>query len=304
MMLHNLWNAMRRTVGLDSSWEMMTLSRVGIDPVSARALTQVLQPVHTIRLRPEREDPSSDQAGRFELAWHGITDTGMLRRQNEDAFSFLDLGRDALFVVADGMGGHDAGEVASSLAVGTVERTVQDARAGHEDPLSTVKRAVHQANEAVRTEAARKRSNMGTTLTAALVKDGTAHIASVGDSRAYWISNGSMTQITKDHSLVSKLVELGRLTKDEARTDPRSNLLLRTIGSDATVTVDTYRVPLSRGGTLLLCTDGLWGEVRDADLRRICTEEEHTEVICARLVQLANGNGGKDNITAIVVKVS
>lgn len=302
-MLTTLWNALKKILGLETGWEVMTLSRVGVDPVSARGLTRVLQPAHTIRLRPDRSDAvEKPQARPLELTWHGITDVGMARTQNEDSLALHELGRGALFVVADGMGGHDAGEVASSLAVETVARTVK-AAPGRRDPEELVRKAVQAANAAVHGEAARKGSNMGTTLTVALVEDGVAHIASVGDSRAYWIQNGSIRAVTKDHSLVAKLVELGKLTKEDARTDPRSNLLLRTIGNGATVAVDTFRVPLDRGGTLLLCSDGLWGEVDDGDLHRICSEEEHSEVMCARLVQEANRNGGKDNITAIVVTV-
>jgi len=124
----------------------------------------------------------------------------------------------------------------------------------------------------------------------------------VGDSRVYWIENGSIAQITEDHSVVAKLVAAGQLTKEEARNHPRSNLLYRTIGNDDTVTVNTYRKELTRGGTLLLCTDGLWGEVDDEEIRRVCREED-TDLICARLVQKADANGGKDNITAIVVKI-
>jgi len=299
-MLLTLWNALKRLLGLDTGWEIMTLSRVGIDPVSARGLTRVLQPAHTVRLRPERSDASEERTASLELTWHGITDVGMVRVQNEDSLALQDLGTGALFVVADGMGGHDAGEVASSLAVETVGRTVREGRTNAE---ALVRKAVQAANTAVHREAVRKGSNMGTTLTVALVRDGVAHIASVGDSRAYWIRNGSITRITKDHSLVARLVELGKITKEEARTDPRSNLLLRTIGSEEEVAVDTYRLPLSRHGILLLCTDGLWGEVDDDRLHRICSAEQHTEVMCARLVQEANRNGGKDNITAIAVKV-
>jgi protein phosphatase len=145
---------------------------------------------------------------------------------------------------------------------------------------------------------------MGTTLSVALVSDGTAFVGSVGDSRVYWIENGSIAQITEDHSVVAKLVAAGQLTKEEARNHPRSNLLYRTIGNDETVKVNTYRVALTRGGTLLLCSDGLWGEVGDEEMCQICAAEERTDLICARLVQRANANGGKDNITAIVVKIA
>jgi len=306
-MMNSLWNFLKRVFGMDGAWEAMTLSRVGIDPASARSLTRVLQPVHTVRLRPEpgeRADEEARMAAPLKLSWHGITDPGLVRDHNEDNFAFLDLGTRTLFVVADGMGGHDAGEVASGIAVETVAQAVRTGRVPNGDPLAVVTQSVQQANAAVKKEALRKGSNMGTTLTVALVEDEIAHIASVGDSRLYWMENGSITQITKDHSLVAKLVELGKLTKEEARTDPRSNLLLRTIGSEESVTVDTYRVPLARGGTLVLCTDGLWGELDDEEIRGICVGEQYTELICARLVQRANANGGKDNITAIVVKVS
>jgi serine/threonine protein phosphatase PrpC len=301
-MLQSIWQTVRRLLGIETGWEVMTLSRVGIEPVSARALTRVLQPAHTIRLRPEPAATEARRPERIELTWHGITDTGMLRAQNEDNLAFCEQGEDALFVIADGMGGHDAGEVASHIAVETVVSAVRNGQ--EQNPSACIREAVRQANTAVRSEAVQAGSNMGTTLTAALVRNGIAHIASVGDSRAYWIANGSITQITRDHSLVAKLRELGKLTPEEARTDPRANLLLRTIGSEDEVAVDTFRHPLAPGGTLLLCTDGLWGEVGDQELKRICTEEEHSEIACARLVQQANGNGGKDNITAIVVNIS
>jgi len=304
--MNSLWNLLKRIFGMDVAWETMTLSRVGIDPASARSLTRVLQPVHTVRLRPEPEEPAGEEAqmaAPLKLSWHGITDPGMVRDHNEDNFAFLDLGTRTLFVVADGMGGHDAGEIASSIAVKAVCREARKGNARGTDPLAIVERAVQKANVEVWREGARKSSNMGTTLTVALVDDGTAYIASVGDSRVYWMENGSITQVTEDHSLVAKLVSLGKLTKEEARTDPRSNLLLRTIGSDESVKAGAYRLGLNKGGTLLLCTDGLWGELKDEDIRRLSAGEQHTEVICARLVQQANANGGKDNITAIVVKI-
>ena len=306
-MMNRLWNFLKRIFGMDVAWETMTLSRVGIDPASARSLTRVLQPVHTVRLRPEPEervDPENARAAAsLKLSWHGITDTGLVRDHNEDNFAFLDLGDMVLFVVADGMGGHDAGEIASDVAVRTVCSEVRKGDGWDLDPLALVERAVQRANTEVRREASRKGSNMGTTLTVALVEDDTAYIGSVGDSRVYCIENGSIAQITEDHSVVAKLVAAGQLTKEEARNHPRSNLLYRTIGNDETVKVNTYRKELTRGGTLLLCTDGLWGEVGDEEMRQICAGEEHTDLICARLVQKADANGGKDNITAIVAKV-
>jgi len=305
-MVNSLWNFLKRFFGMDCAWEAMTLSRVGIDPASARSLTRVLQPVHTVRLRPEPEELEDPEKARMaaplKLSWHGITDPGLVRDHNEDNFAFLDLGARTLFVVADGMGGHDAGEIASALAVKAVCSEVREGEVRGTDPLVLVERAVQRANTEVKREASRKGSNMGTTLSVALVSKGIAYIGSVGDSRVYWIENGSIAQITEDHSVVAKLVAAGQLTKEEARNHPRSNLLYRTIGNDDTVTVNTYRKELTRGGTLLLCTDGLWGEVDDEEIRRVCREED-TDLICARLVQKADANGGKDNITAIVVKI-
>ena len=118
-MMNSLWNFLKRIFGMDVSWEAMTLTRVGIDPASARSLTRVLQPVHTVRLRPEPEGPANEESrmtAPLALSWHGITDPGLVRDHNEDKFAFLGLRTRTLFVVADGMGGHDAGEIASTIA--------------------------------------------------------------------------------------------------------------------------------------------------------------------------------------------
>jgi serine/threonine protein phosphatase PrpC len=270
-------------------------------------VTRVLQPVHTLRLRPEPDDPAVSYSSERTpitrpLRWYGITDTGKVREHNEDDFSVLELAGKVLFVVADGMGGHDAGEVASRIAVETVSKKVHDDHSLSTDLLCLVERAVQEANLKVREEGARTSLDMGTTLSLALVADDIAYVANVGDSRVYWIENGSISQITKDHSLVAKLVEAGKLTKEEARNHPKSNLLIRTIGTDETTKVDTFRVSLKKGGTLLLCTDGLWGDVTDDEIHRGCTLQD-TTAVGDRLLEMAMENGGKDNITAVVVKV-
>jgi serine/threonine protein phosphatase PrpC len=275
--------------------------------------TRVLQPAYTQRLKPEPEPPVSAcqvnantapcSTTETSLVWCGLTDAGLVRDHNEDFFSCMNLRESALFVVADGMGGHDAGEVASRLAVETACKEVQDGAQGEYNPQQVLEKAVQRANIEVIREGESKGSNMGTTLTLALMRQDRAYIASVGDSRIYWIENGSIKQITDDHSLVAKLVSAGKLTREEARNHPRSNLLYRTIGSDENVKVDTFQVDLKRGGSLLLCTDGLWGEVTDEDIHSVCALERDLKAACLRLIQLANENGGKDNITAIVVRV-
>jgi serine/threonine protein phosphatase PrpC len=227
-----------------------------------------------------------------------------VRDHNEDNFALLTIGDKALFVVADGMGGHDAGEVASRVAMETVCRVVREEGEHNEDLLTLVQRAVQQANIEVRLEGSRRDSDMGTTLSIALLADGGVHIASVGDSRVYWIENGSISQITTDHSLVAKLVGAGKLSKEDAKDHPQSNLLYRTIGNVDSVNVDTFRVEPKQDGTLLLCTDGLWGEMTDEDIHRVCAEEKDPKAVAVRLVQMANEHGGKDNITAVVVNVA
>jgi len=237
------------------------------------------------------------------VAWHGITDRGIVRDHNEDNFALLVIEDTALFVVADGMGGHDAGEAASRIAVDTVCSEVQKCL-NLTDPGSLVEHAIQKANSAVRREGMNRDSNMGTTLSVALVADSTAHIGNVGDSRVYWIEHGLITQITEDHSLVAKLMAAGKLTKEEANHHPRSNVLYRSIGTDEVVKIDTFNAPLNKDGILLLCTDGLWGDISDKDIHRVCAGEKDAGTIGDRLVQMAKGNGGRDNITVVVVKIA
>jgi protein phosphatase len=201
------------------------------------------------------------------------------------------------------MGGHDAGEVASKIAVNTVCKELGRHATHNDDPQGLVALAARLANVDVKKEGALRGSDMGTTLSLVLIDGATAHIANVGDSRVYWIDNGSITQITEDHSLVAKLVSTGKMTKAEARNHPKSNLLYRTIGTDETIRVDTFKVKLEKGGSLLLCTDGLWGELSEEAIHGICSTEKDSEKICARLLRMANEKGGKDNVTAVVVKV-
>ncbi len=267
-----------------------------------RGSTMVLQPAYTVRLKTE-QDETAVPADHTIVSWCGLTDTGKVRDHNEDAFSSTHVGESILFVVADGMGGQDAGEVASRLAVDAVNREAQNSSKNDGDPKMLLERAVQRANHAVASEGAAKGSDLGTTLTAALVTQDRAYIANVGDSRVYWMENGSIRQITEDHSLVAKLVSAGKLTREAARNHPRSNLLYRSIGTDGPVKVDGFQIELQKGGSLLLCTDGLWNEVTDEDIRKVCSAERDVKAACARLVELANRNGGKDNITAVVVRI-
>ena len=303
--MRTLISCLKKIMGRKKEQEMTKLKK----PDKA---TRVLQPAYTLRLKSDPEEQSS--AGETVLArerllvhlditWHGLTDIGRIRNHNEDSYSQISLGERSFFVVADGMGGHDAGEVASKIAIETVCEEIRKGWKTDRDLQGLIERAVQRANHEVRREGANKKSDMGTTLCGALIADNTAYIANVGDSRVYWIENGSITQITEDHSLVAKLVAAGKLTRDEARGHPRANLLYRTIGNDELVKVDTFQVALKKGGCLLLCSDGLWGEVADEEIHGVFAAGSDPRAACARLVRMAIENGGKDNITAVVVKV-
>ncbi len=287
------------------------------DPFITKRLngaTRVLQPLPTVKLKPEEgsAEPSPSQTARSQqqetapqihLDWHGAMDVGRMQDHNEDYYFCYAIDDTGLFVVADGMGGHDAGEVASKLAVETVCKEMREGAERQMDPLTLIKHSVLEANRAVIREGVSKGSNMGTTLGVVFVTGESAYIGSVGDSRVYWIESDSIRQVTEDHSLVAKLAAVGKLTKEEVRNHPKSNLLYRTIGSEEELAVDTFQVDVKKGGCLLLCTDGLWGEVTDEDIHRVCVTERNAKSVCARLIQMANENGGKDNITAVMVRM-
>lgn len=170
--------------------------------------------------------------------------------------------------------------------------------------LGLIEHAVQQANSQVNREGLRKGSNMGTTLCLALLTGNTVSIASIGDSRVYWAENGPLTQITQDHSLVASLVKAGELTKEGARNHPRSNILYRTVGMPESIAVDTFQVALKKGGILMLCTDGLWNEVSDERICQILAAPDDAQSAGEKLVGMADAQGGRDNITVVVVRIA
>lgn len=302
-MKHSWMDCLKKIAGRTDQQERVTSIPLASFKKTGPA-TQVLQPAHTLRLKPDPEEASVSCAiAPRAVNWFGVTDRGLVREHNEDNYVLLDLGDRMLLAAADGMGGHDAGEIASDIAMRRICSVIRSESRAGSDPLSLVEYAVQEANSAVRGEGARRGSDMGTTVTAALIAEGHAYVANVGDSRAYWIENGSISQVTVDHSLVAKLVAAGKVSKEEARGHPRANLLYRTIGSDERVKVDTFRVALKKGGALLLCTDGLWGEVTDENIHQVFTREQNAAAACARLVKMAKENGGRDNITVVAMKI-
>ena len=240
----------------------------------------------------------------------GLSDVGRVRELNEDNWHWEPIDDDiALYAVADGMGGHDKGEVASQVAVETLFSETHRVLASMEerDVVSmrdALREAFQNANRAVVTQGEEQDSNMGTTLCAAMVfKDKDAYIANVGDSRVYLFREGALRQVSRDHSLVAYLVQLGELSAEEARNHPSGNILVRSIGSVPEVEIDIFHVEVKNGDRILLCSDGLWGEVPDDDLLDKLRDLPDAQVVCQELVDLANNNGGRDNTTLVVVNL-
>ena len=279
------------------------------------------------------------------------TDVGKQRDQNEDcAYKRVESSEEGdrgLFIVADGMGGYKAGEVASRLAVETIskaldsffkplpdqptiqldsaslDKTVKQSLASEEQPATQktrkltetvvvtaieeqLKVAIQQANKAIlrygeQQSAAR---GLGSTVTVALVQNDQAYIANVGDSRTYLLLKQNLTPITRDHSLVARLVESKQIEPEDIYTHPQRNLIYRSLGAGhKSIEVDIFHQTLQKGDSLLLCSDGLWEMVRQQDLLKVLSEESSPQKICETLIDMANANGGEENITAVVAHV-
>ena len=238
------------------------------------------------------------------LLKHGVaTDTGNVRPQNEDAY----VASDQLFAVADGMGGHNAGEVASALATTLLlERAVGRTLTPEwfVEAITSINRTSHES-AAESTE----RRGMGTTICAlALVKPQgettepqQVALANVGDSRIYLARAGTFRQLSVDHSYVQELVTEGLITEEEARVHPRRNIVTRALGIDDRVAVDSWLIPLFSGDRFILCSDGLVDEVPTADIAALAAQQKEPQIIADALVALAKRNGGRDNITVVVV---
>ena len=223
------------------------------------------------------------------------TDIGCLRDHNEDSL----VVEPPLYAVADGMGGHAAGEVASEIAV----RTLSDAINAHSDTNALIN-AVIEANHAVISAARKKgRAGMGTTLTAALLHEDRLSIAQVGDSRAYLLHQGKMQQITRDHSLMADMIELGEITPEEAKVHPKRSVITRALGSDPGMQPDVYEINVSAGDRLLLCSDGLSSMLDDEAIEHVLVRTRDPQRAASILVNDAIAEGGHDNITVIVLDI-
>jgi PPM family protein phosphatase len=234
----------------------------------------------------------------------GNTDVGVVRSGNEDSF-LLDCAQ-GLFIVADGMGGHAAGEVASEMAVQIVSRELGSLRGLSDgEAAARMRSAIRKANAAIfdRTLAEHDKRGMGTTTTVMVLFSRRYLIGQVGDSRAYLLREGQLLQLTKDHSYVQEQVDAGLLTPEQARTHPYSNVITRCVGANEDVAPDVYFGNLEQKDVVLLASDGLTGMLEDDQIATIMSAEENPESAVNKMIADANRRGGLDNITAIVVRV-
>lgn len=240
-----------------------------------------------------------------------MSDVGLLRSLNEDNWGWAQVGENIeLHVVADGMGGHDSGEVASAMAVSIICREAAARLQGRAEVTREVLENVLEesfqlGNNGIKQHSERMQNDMGTTMVAALVKDKSiAYVANVGDSRGYLLRDQVLHQVTRDHSLVARMVEQNRLTAEEARTHPHSNILLRTVGTEMNVDIDIFSVDLEPGDQLMLCSDGLWGEVEDDDIEELMNRAADPRQAAWDLVRAAHQGGGRDNVTVVIYTVA
>jgi serine/threonine protein phosphatase PrpC len=217
--------------------------------------------------------------------------------------------RGTLFMVADGMGGAAAGEIASAMAIEVVLRELTDSLSAENAPdeetyATSLKQATAAANAQIHSFALEHPEfrGMGTTATIAGVLGDTLYLAQVGDSRAYLVRKGVALQITKDQSLMQKLIEAGEITEEEAEQSERRNIILQALGPEANIKVDLTHQRVRKGDTLVLCSDGLSGQVRIEEIARVVSEEPDLMAVCKRLIDRANENGGPDNITVIAAR--
>jgi serine/threonine protein phosphatase PrpC len=299
------------------------LARAGIEnapatlqPFIERALRRQYATVQEM-LADLMLQPAMPTPGPLKYSCGQATHPGLKRSRNEDVVVSLTLedGQPpaGFYLVADGMGGHEAGDLASNIVKQAVTdqlariRTSPEllrAHLGAEGTLSELlTQTIPQANRTLFQYAQKQGSSMGATVTAALVVGDLATVANVGDSRTYLLREGRLEQLTQDHSLVARLVDVGMIAPHEARTHPQRNQIYRCLGHRPDIEVDIFTRQLQGGDILLLCSDGLWGMVEDAEICRILKEVDTPQQACDALVEAANNAGGEDNIGVIVVKL-
>ena len=226
----------------------------------------------------------------------GRTDRGKVRERNEDTFGY----QQNLFVVADGMGGHQAGEVASAIAVETILKADLTG-----EIKAALQNALAAANQAILQKAAQDKelTGMGTTVAVLYLGTERAYVTHIGDSRVYYLSGDELKQLTNDHSLVNELVKSGEITAEEAKSHPQRNILTRALGSNETLEAEIVEIEVTKGDKFLLCSDGLSNSLPEPFIKELMSSKEDPDAIVERMINSANELGGSDNITVILVEI-
>lgn len=288
------------TTDAESNAEADTVSPGDTAEIDVTAVEAKLKdPGSTMSFEPLTEerietDSTYDAGTTTQLMWGARSDVGCVRPHNEDSY----LVQSPLFCVCDGMGGHAAGEVASSIAVETIAKTAPQSA-----DAARLAAAVEAANAAV-IEAALNglgKPGMGCTATCAYIENDTLAIAHVGDSRAYLLHEGTLIRVTRDHSYVEELVDAGEITADEARVHPNRSVITRALGSDPAMYADHFTLHIEEGDRLILCSDGLSSMIPDSDIENIATQSSTAQICVDNLVDAALAAGGHDNVTVVVV---
>lgn len=245
----------------------------------------------------------------MKISIFGLSDVGKLREINEDSFLISGFENESLFgyaLLADGMGGHNAGEVASSTAVNTVkfelDKTLEEK--SHDRIIYNILGSIDYANKKIYDLSISdiNKAGMGSTFVLSYIVDDNLYIANIGDSRAYLINKDECSQITVDHSVVQRLVDLGSITPEEASVHPDKNIITRALGTEEYVEADLFEYKLKVGDYIFLCSDGLYEMVDKETFSNIILNSDNIELAVNKLIELANENGGRDNITVIVIK--
>lgn len=236
-----------------------------------------------------------------------VTDVGLIRENNQDCMFAGSIESFPLYIVADGMGGHNAGEIASSMAVDIIEKVFtvnKDKLISEESIKQTIEEAIVTANEKIYLQSKKipDYAGMGTTITLAYIFENKIYIGHVGDSRAYFITKDEIKQITDDHSLVNELIKNGSITPEEAINHPQKNLITRAVGTSSDIQLDFYVLDYKPNDILIICSDGLTNMLNDDDIMKLIKSEDDIDIACNNLISIANENGGRDNITVIVIK--
>ena len=252
-------------------------------------------------------DSSAEKARKIGM----LTDVGQVRPVDEDSILAADLSfgvnsessKFLLLAVADGMGGHAKGEEASKIALNAIARAVIPDLLNNTSFTKILEKGIQNANQDILDYTAKnpEASGMGTTSVCAVVKDNQIHLANVGDSRAYRVSDDEICRVTKDHSYVQALIDEGDITEEQAREHPRKNEITRAVGIMPSIEVDTMKLTLDSDESLLLCCDGVIAHLSDDDIHKIIRDSADPQTACQEIVDLANERGGSDNISLIIL---